>query len=290
MAGPQVNNVVPAIQHPPAPNIMDPGLQCGLYNPNAYVRGGVVEAMGKTYGATAMRKAEREESDAKARVKYYASQPIKPYAPVVLTDEELAAFEELVRGEDEDENEEMEMEEEEEDEEEKEEAIAAEENGGAKHPTGLNKEANEAAVEATAAEKMAQEKAKHGIYPDDGTVESESREKMPVAGPAAVEEIGVAKPAEKQQQQKKKKVRHPSFHPYPKQPLTLHTASEASTCRYSVVLAAGEGAGWQVHVVDAVPVGSGGSVSLFLGDVAVLCVIADVSVVVFALLVLFVTG
>ena len=56
--------------------------------------------MGKLYGATAVAMANRKESDAKARVKHHASKnanmPYTPYTPGTLTDEELAAFKELV--------------------------------------------------------------------------------------------------------------------------------------------------------------------------------------------------
>lgn len=158
MIGHRVNYIVPAIQDPPAPNIMDPDLQCGLYNPNAYVRGGAVEALGKVYGANVMKKARREESEAKAwseakaRVKHYTSDEAKvSYNPGVLTHEELAAFEDLIVDE------------------KQEEAAVAEENGGEREPAELEKEGKApvpgAAAEETGGKKPAarQEKKKKQV-------------------------------------------------------------------------------------------------------------------------------
>ena len=111
MTGHQGDIIVPVIQDPPAPNIMDPALQSGLYNPNASVRRGAVEALGKMYGVNVLRKVKKEESDAKARVKSYASKEAKvPFTLRILTNEELAAFAELVE-EEEEEEEKEEMEE-----------------------------------------------------------------------------------------------------------------------------------------------------------------------------------
>ena len=60
--------------------------------------------MGKMYGANVMRKAKREESDAKARMKLRASENANvPWTLGILTDEELAAFEELVEEHEDDE-------------------------------------------------------------------------------------------------------------------------------------------------------------------------------------------
>ena len=159
----QINHVVPAIQDPPAPNILDPALQYGLYNPNAYVRGGAVEAMGKMYGVKAMKRAEMEERNAKARVKHHASEKANvPYIPGTLTDEELAAFEELVE----------------------EEAIAAAgEDGDEGQRAGLGKEQEKPIVGAAASEKLREEKT--------AEVEKEGRE--PAVGAAPVEKVGEEK-------------------------------------------------------------------------------------------------
>ena len=79
----------------PATNIMQIR-QIGLYNPNAYVRGGAVEALGKVYGVNAIEKARKEESEARARVEQYASQGADvPYTPTALTSEELAVHSEF---------------------------------------------------------------------------------------------------------------------------------------------------------------------------------------------------
>ena len=68
----------------------------GLYNPNAYVRGIAVEALGKVYGVNAVEKARKEESEARARVKQYASAGANvPYTLGTLTSEELAVHSEL---------------------------------------------------------------------------------------------------------------------------------------------------------------------------------------------------
>ena len=76
---------------------MNPAVQSGLYNPDKYVRGGAVEAMGKTYGVAAMKKAEREERDAKARMQHHASDEADvPTRSGTLTDEQRALFDELV--------------------------------------------------------------------------------------------------------------------------------------------------------------------------------------------------
>ena len=96
MNAPQANLVVPVVEDLPAPNIMDPALRCGLSNPNASVRGSALEAVGRMDGARAMKEAE-EERNARARARRHISVRTNvPYAPAVLTEEELAAFEELV--------------------------------------------------------------------------------------------------------------------------------------------------------------------------------------------------
>lgn len=89
---------------------MDPALGCGLSNPNAYVRGSALEVVGKVDGVRAIKEAE-EERNAKARAGQHISVNASvPFTPATLTEEELAAFEELVdeeqllkEGEDEDE-------------------------------------------------------------------------------------------------------------------------------------------------------------------------------------------
>ena len=159
----QINNVVPVIQDPPAPNIMDPVLQCGLYNPNAYVRGGAVEAMGKMHGVKAMKGAKMEERDAKARVKHHVSEKANVrYILGTLTDEELAAFEELVE----------------------EEAIAAAgEDGDEEERAELGEEREKPVVGAAASEKLREEKT--------AEVEREGRE--PAVGAAPVKKAGEEK-------------------------------------------------------------------------------------------------
>ena len=75
----------------PPPNIMK-DRKIGLYNPNAYVRGIAVEALGKVYGVNAVEKARKEEREARARVEQFASMGANaPYTPAILTSEELAA-------------------------------------------------------------------------------------------------------------------------------------------------------------------------------------------------------
>ena len=193
----QINNVVPAIQDPPAPNIVDPALQCGLYNPNAYVRGGAVEAMGKMYGVKAMKRAKMEERNAKARVKHHASEKANvPYIPGTLTDEELAAFEELVdgeaiaaAGEDRDEGQ----------------GVGLGKDGDEGQRAGLGKEQEKPVVGAAASEKLREEKTaeveKEGREPAVGAapVEKAGEEKE---GAAAAGETGNRKAAEKQNRKK----------------------------------------------------------------------------------------
>ncbi|KAF6222756.1 hypothetical protein HO133_000804 [Letharia lupina] len=189
VTGHPVNEVVPAIQDLPAPNIMNPALQSGLYNPNAYVRGAAVEAMGKMYGSKVMKQARKEESDAKARVKCHVSDKADvpyesvPYNPGMLTDEELASFEELI--------EEKVLEEEEEEEEEaataeedattaEEDAAAAEENEGEREPAGLEKEGKSPAVGAAVMEI-------EGMEPVTGAVMVEIEGEKLVADAAVME-------------------------------------------------------------------------------------------------------
>ena len=84
----------------PPPNVMK-ARQIGLYNPNAYVRGSAVEALGKGYGVNAIKKARMEESEARARVERYASAGANvPYAQGTLTSEELAVHSEFTVDED----------------------------------------------------------------------------------------------------------------------------------------------------------------------------------------------
>ena len=104
--GRQVNDVVPVIQDPPAPNIMDAAHRCGLYNPNACVRRSVVEAIGKTYGVMWMKRAASEGGGPTDRIKdratiaairrSVATGSIKEYTRVDLAKEELATFEVLI--------------------------------------------------------------------------------------------------------------------------------------------------------------------------------------------------
>ena len=106
MNGHQVNDVVPVIQDPPAPNIMDAAHECGLYNPNACVRRGVVEAIWKTYGMIWMKRAASEGGGPTDRIKDKATiaaidrsvviGSIKEYTRVDLAEEELATFEVLI--------------------------------------------------------------------------------------------------------------------------------------------------------------------------------------------------
>ena len=84
----------------PPPNVMK-ARQIGLYNPNAYVRGSAVEALGKVYGVNAVKKARKEEDEARARVDQFASAGANaPYVPVALTSEELAVHSEFTVDED----------------------------------------------------------------------------------------------------------------------------------------------------------------------------------------------
>ena len=48
---------------------MDLANQIGLFNPNAYVRGGAVEALGKYYGVIYLKKAAREGSGSADRIR-----------------------------------------------------------------------------------------------------------------------------------------------------------------------------------------------------------------------------
>ncbi|KAM0803454.1 hypothetical protein BDR22DRAFT_72611, partial [Usnea florida] len=79
----------------PPPHVMK-ARQIGLYNPNKYVRGIAVQALGKVYGVNAVEKARTEESQARARVEEFASAGANvPYATRALTSEELAAHSEF---------------------------------------------------------------------------------------------------------------------------------------------------------------------------------------------------
>ncbi len=178
MAGHQINSLVPVRQDLLAPNILGPNLHCGLYNTNAYVRGGAVEAMGKSYGANAIAMASRKETDAKARVKHHASNNANtPYTPGTLTDEELI---------------------------EEEATAAVGEDGGEGEPAGLEREREKPAVGAAVLEKKREEE----------TVEAEKAESDPAvpatavvekegAAGAATEETGGKQPAEIQKKKKK---------------------------------------------------------------------------------------
>ncbi|CAD6583267.1 MAG: hypothetical protein ASARMPRED_001278 [Alectoria sarmentosa] len=104
--GRQVNDVVPVIQDPPAPNIMDAAHECGLYNPYACVRRSVVEAIRKTYGVMWMKRAASEGGGPTDRIKdratiaairrSVATGSLKEYTRVGLAKEELATFEVLI--------------------------------------------------------------------------------------------------------------------------------------------------------------------------------------------------
>ena len=140
----------------PAPKIMQ-ARQIGLYNPNAYVRGGAVEALGKVYGVNAVEKARKEESEARARVEQYASEGANvPYAPGTLTNEELAVHSEFTVDNDYEE-------------EEKEEEPAAAEG----EPVGSEEEPNEPVPVAGAAAAAEEEEEEVGDKP----VEKEKKKK-----------------------------------------------------------------------------------------------------------------
>lgn len=147
---------------------MDPAQKCGLYNPNPLVRRMAVEAMGEFYGVQVMKKWERDEALAKARVQQYASRPPVPYAPVHLTDEEQMGFDELIGDYQE------------------EETAASEGDGGEGEPNGLEEgydlaDAAAAALEETTEEEIAKME-KNGA---DSAVEGATSE--PAVGAAAVE-------------------------------------------------------------------------------------------------------
>lgn len=192
MNGHPINEIVPAIQDPAAPNIMRPALRSGLYNPDACVRRGAVEAMGKMYGANVMnkasvvRKAEREAEEAKARLKHPAETNF-PFALGTLTDGELEAFGELVN-----------------EEERGEEATAAEDNGGGGEPAGSENGGEERAGGAAAPEGKGKGKAadegKEATKPavDAAVVQAEQG---PVA-PVATAETVAGKHKKKQKQAK----------------------------------------------------------------------------------------
>lgn len=239
MNGHPINEIVPVMQDPPAPDILDPALQCGLYNPDACVRRGVVEAMGKTYGANAMKKAKREQEEAKARLKRLAEANV-PFTLGILTDEELAAFDELIN-----------------DDELREGTTAAEEKGGGGESARLQKEGEKPAVGAAAPEDMGEE----------STTEEEEEGKEAIIRTAAVEKAGEEKDKQKPaaraatesaknkanlaKPKARTKVRHyphrnpkHSFDPTAHPP---HTASEAGAVGYRLVLTARQGAGAPVR-------------------------------------------
>lgn len=100
MNGSRHNTVVPVPRDPPAPNVMDPALRIGLYNPNPYVRGMAVGPIAKMGGASVMRRAEVERSNARRFVRRL--EVVRPDGPAnlaVLTNDELAAYEELINEE-----------------------------------------------------------------------------------------------------------------------------------------------------------------------------------------------
>ena len=150
----------------PAPNIMDPAQKCGLYNPHPSVRRMAVEAIGKFWGVQVMKKWERDEARAKARVQQYAARAPVPYAPVILTDEEQVAFDELIGAYQE------------------EETAATEEDGGEGEHIGLEKDQELAVGAATsesgvgaAAAAAVEMKGKKGSVADtatEGTLAKES--------------------------------------------------------------------------------------------------------------------
>ena len=162
-----------------------------------------------------MKKAKSDEVNAKARVQQYASMDPLPYSPIVLSDEEEMAFDELIEHNDEEE--------------------PAEE-GGEGEPTGLaegEEEGHDLAVGAAAVGKMTVEKMtkeetaeveKKGKKPFGATTSEKARkeksEKVPSVGTPTVEmkEKGPVtstttdatpsnKPARPQQKEKKKQVR-----------------------------------------------------------------------------------
>ena len=104
--GGKTNEVVPALQDPPAPNIMDPANQIGLFNPNAYVRGGAVEALGKYYGVMCLKKAAREGPGSADRIRdiktleaierSVATGSIRSYTHPEFNDEEDSLFDDLI--------------------------------------------------------------------------------------------------------------------------------------------------------------------------------------------------
>ena len=195
----------------PASNIMDPTQSLGLHNPNAYVRGGAVEALGKIYGGNAMKKAERDDMIGKARVQQYASNEASvPYTPPILTPEQQVAFDELLEDNPEEEN------------------ADAEEDSGGEEPARLEEEEEDeekAAVGAAAPGKVMREDAadvekggkdtslggvaavgkagedKERKKPGSVAAVVEMKGKEPIAGPAAGK-TGAKNPA-KQQQKKK---------------------------------------------------------------------------------------
>ena len=192
----------------PAPNIMDPAQKCGLYNPHPSVRRMAVEAIGKFWGVQVMKKWEREEARAKARVQQYAARAPVPYAPVILTDEEQVAFDELIGAYQE------------------EETAATEEDGGEGERNG-SEEGKELAVGAATSEPgvgaaAVEMKGKKGSIADtatEGTLAKESTQTQK----EEKEEKGKKK-EKKEKKEKKKEVRYHCTKPFERVlTLSLHS-------------------------------------------------------------------
>ena len=198
-----------ANQNPPAPNMMDPANQLGLYNPNAYVRGAAAEAIGKRNGVMRLRKAASEGGGPTDRIKAstvdaigrsVATGSIRSYSPPDLSYEEDAAFDDMI-----DENADRTVAgAEEEEEEEGDETVAGVESEGTEPVAGgaaaVEKEKKDAtAGVAEAGKKTAADAA------DASTVQEAGEEEKKTAG---VEKDG-KKPAESQQKKKKKVCNRP---------------------------------------------------------------------------------
>lgn len=97
MRGSRHNIVIPLPLDPPAPDIMDPALGLGLHNPDEDVQKMADGASAKMEHASVMRSAEAERSNAREFVRRFEPErPDEPANPAVLTNEELAAYEELI--------------------------------------------------------------------------------------------------------------------------------------------------------------------------------------------------
>ena len=176
---------------------MDPRYPYGLFNPHPRVRGGAVEAVGKVYGVREMKKFEREERDAKARMKRLRAEKLDaPFILEALTAEEQAAYDELIKDDEGGEQE---------DEEGEEEAAPAEDVEGEGEPAELKSEESESAV---------------------GVAVGQAGEEEAIASSSAAGENGKEKPAAKQES----KVRPPCI-VLPKTRQTMLTHRTASGLR-----------------------------------------------------------